>query len=111
MYIANQLGDNKLVMQSDRLEMIGILKQGGFTVMATSSIVEDICIQATSFAKVELIYCPREANYIAHSLTKECDTKPNSWFEDPPGFMISLLIHDVSVIRSIKDRSRVLYLP
>jgi hypothetical protein len=38
-----------MMIQSDMLEMIEILNDGGFTVMAAAPIVEDICIHATSF--------------------------------------------------------------
>jgi hypothetical protein len=75
-----------------------ILKDGGYTANAAAPIVEDLCIQATSFSKVEFSLCPREANYVTHLLTKEVDPQPNVWFEEPPGLIVSILIDDVSVI-------------
>jgi hypothetical protein len=38
-----------MMIQSDMLEMIEILNDGGFTVMAAATIVEDIYIHATLF--------------------------------------------------------------
>jgi hypothetical protein len=44
LYLANQLGANKLIMQSDYKKMIEILGDGGFTSMPVAPILEDISI-------------------------------------------------------------------
>jgi hypothetical protein len=74
------------------------LKDGGITATAASPIIEDICIHALSFTKVDYAFCPRNSNFVAHVLAKDCDAQPNVWFEDPPPFIISRLIDDVVVI-------------
>jgi hypothetical protein len=56
-------------------------------------IVEDICIQATSFTKLDFTYYSRDTNFVAHLLGKECDTKSNAWFEELPAFILSMLIY------------------
>jgi hypothetical protein len=63
--------------------MIEIMNDGGYTANAAIPIVEDILIHATSFSKVEFIFCPREANFVTHLLAKEVDIQPNIWFEKP----------------------------
>ena len=40
----------------------------------------------------------REANRVAHTLARECDLDSCVWAEDPPSFIMPLLIDDVSVI-------------
>jgi hypothetical protein len=98
LYLANQVGCNKLIIQSECLEVIEILQNGGYTASAAAPIIDDMCIQVSYFSRVEFVSCTRESNSVAHSLAKECGTQPGVWFEDPPSFIVSLLIDYVSVI-------------
>jgi hypothetical protein len=50
--------------------MIEILSDGGFMAAAAPPIIEGICIQASSFMKVEFVFCLRSLNYI-----KNCETQ------------------------------------
>jgi hypothetical protein len=56
MYLANQLGANKLIVQSDCKEMVEVSKDGGFTAMAAAPIIEYICIQALCFTKLDCVF-------------------------------------------------------
>ena len=73
-HLANQLGCQKLAIQSDCSEVINILQNGGFSATTAAPIFEDICIQASSFGNVQFTYCPREANRVAHTLAQECNS-------------------------------------
>jgi hypothetical protein len=65
--------------------------------IASAPIVQDICVQATSFSKVEFIYVSRNANCVAHALAKECGPQPSVSLEDRQSCIFTLLIDDVSV--------------
>jgi hypothetical protein len=57
LYLANQVGCNSLVIQSNWLEIIISLNEAGFTATTTAPILEDKCIHVTSFTKVEYVLC------------------------------------------------------
>lgn len=58
--LANQLGCQKVIVQSDCMEVINTLNNGGSTSSAAAPIYEDICVQACSFDKVFYAFCPRD---------------------------------------------------
>jgi hypothetical protein len=47
--------------------MIEILSDGGFMAAAAPPIIEGICIQASSFIKVEFAFCPRSFFFAKHN--------------------------------------------
>jgi hypothetical protein len=98
LYLANLMGVHKLLIQSDNLEVINMLNDRGFSGTAAAPIFEDILVQSISFTKVCFVHCPRDVNLVAHCLAKNCDSQPNVWVDDPPSFILSLLIDDVAVI-------------
>ena len=53
-----------------------------------------------SIGKVKFKHCPRLANGVAHDLAKHsfCNRISESWINEPPGWLISTLIGDVTVI-------------
>jgi hypothetical protein len=55
-------------------------------------------VQAATLGKVEFCFCPRNENIVGHSLVKECVYQQNVWFDEPPSFIIPLLVDDVSVL-------------
>ena len=89
---------HKLLIQSDNLEVINTLNDRGFFGTAEAPIFEGILIQFISFTKVCFVHCPRDANLVAHCLAKDCDSQPIVWVDDPPSFILSLLIDNVAVI-------------
>jgi hypothetical protein len=48
--------------------------------VAAAPILQDICIQATTFSRVEYVYVPRNANSVAHSLAKKKTLELNHEF-------------------------------
>lgn len=71
---------------------------GGFSSTVAAPYYEDICIQATTFSRVEFNFCNRDANCVAHCLAREADQNQRVWVDEPPGFIISLLVDDVTTI-------------
>ena len=61
-------------------------------------VFEDIYVQASSFSACEFCFCNREAYDVADLLSRETNSIPHVWVDDPPTFIVTLLIVDVSVI-------------
>jgi hypothetical protein len=59
-------------------------------------------VQASTLSKCEFSFCNREANAVADWLVREMRSLPSVWVDEPPGFIKSLLIDDVTIIWSIK---------
>jgi hypothetical protein len=66
LYLANQLGVNKVMIQSDFHEAVEIMRDGGFSSTVAAPILEIICVQAQ--LSVKLFFFPRNANKVAHIL-------------------------------------------
>lgn len=61
-HLANQIGCQKLVIQSDCAGVIDTLEEGGFSATVAAPISEDIRIRVSSFDGILFMHCPREAN-------------------------------------------------
>lgn len=96
--LANEVGFSRIIIQPDCLVAVETLQTGGFSSMTAAPYYVDICFQATSFSRVEYCYCNRDANIAAHTLAREAVPQPRVWVDEPPSFIISSLINDVSVI-------------
>lgn len=53
-----------------------------------------LCIQANSFVKHIYLFCPRDANLVAHTLAKDFSLESLVWIDDPPSSIIFLMIDD-----------------
>jgi hypothetical protein len=71
--------------------VIEALQTGSFPSTAAAALFDDIYIQASTFSSCEFSFCNREANFVADCLSRETDSLPCVWVDDPPGFIVSLL--------------------
>jgi hypothetical protein len=55
-------------------------------------------VQASTFSKCEFSFCNREANDVANRLSREAGSLPTVWVDEPPKFIVALLIDDVTII-------------
>lgn len=67
LHLTNQLGCQKLCIQSDCMEVTNTLKDGGFLPTAAAPLLKDICVQATTITKFMYVFCPRNANLVTHT--------------------------------------------
>ena len=92
--LANSMGFHDVEAESDSLEVINFCT-------GPNSMVGCGCsnIRATSIGKVKFIHGFSAANAVTHELARYRITNKNSvsWLNDPPGWLISTLVHDVSV--------------
>jgi hypothetical protein len=95
------VGSSRIFIQSDCLQVTKILQTEKFLLPHQrwrASLFDDISIRTSRFPSCEFNFCNREANFVADGLLRETDSFPCVWIDDPPSFIVSLLIDDVSII-------------
>lgn len=100
--LAQTIGCNKVIINSDNLEVVNMMNNGGRSLGPAAAIFDDCFRMACEFSFASFVhYCPREANMAAHELANLAK-RPlcNSFFDEPPSELILLLIGDVTIITS-----------
>jgi ribonuclease HI len=97
--LAGQIGCNKLMVESDCLEVIQTMQDGGFSSGAAAAIYEECCFLCRGFTSVSFSHCAREANSAAHSLAARAEGIDSVvWHEDPPDFLLPVITMDVTIL-------------
>jgi hypothetical protein len=96
--LAGQVGCSKLIVDSDCMEVISTMLEGGNSIGAAAAIYEECSFLSRGFSHVIFIHCARESNKVAHMLACKAEG-PQSivWLEDPPDFLTELLTDDVTI--------------
>jgi ribonuclease HI len=83
--LAGQIGCNRIEVNSDCMDVIDVMNQGGNSFGTAAAIYEECSMLCHSFVEVVFSHCPREANMAAHVLARFSDG-PESivWLDDPP---------------------------
>jgi ribonuclease HI len=68
--LAQHIGCNRLIIQSDCMEVVQIMKDGGFSANSTAAIYDDCNIIWSGFQDISIEHCSREANQVAHNLAR-----------------------------------------
>jgi ribonuclease HI len=98
--LAQQLGVSKLIAQSDCMEVVEAMQNGGFSATVGAPFFDECWLLCTEFNSISVEFCYREANFVAHNLARNslvCKLSCN-WHSEPPGFIMEPLVNDVSVI-------------
>ena len=84
--LAQQTGGNSIIVQSDCTEVTEIMSNGAFTANLAVAIYDECNIVWSSFQKISIEHVSREANHVAHVLTRQAMiTNDNcTWDDDPP---------------------------
>ncbi|KAI4994178.1 hypothetical protein ZWY2020_029226 [Hordeum vulgare] len=97
--LAQKAGCNRLIINSDNLEVIETMKDGGRSAGAAAAIFDDYFLYACDFVATRFEHCNREANKVAHELARlERFSQYSDWFEEPPVEIVTLLLNDVFII-------------
>ncbi|XBI06774.1 uncharacterized protein [Aegilops tauschii subsp. strangulata] len=96
--LAQELGISKLVVESDCLEVINTMQNGGFTASGAVAIYSDCLVLVIGYTSVTFVHCPREANSVSHDPARLARPSPSLWVEEPPGFIVKGLVDDVTII-------------
>ncbi|KAI5011675.1 hypothetical protein ZWY2020_013812 [Hordeum vulgare] len=97
--LAQKVGCNRLIINSDNMEVIETMKDGGRSTGAAAAIFYDGFHYACDFVASRFEHCNREANKVAHELARLARfSQASDWFEEPPVEVVSLLLNDVLII-------------
>ena len=96
--LAIEVGCNRILIESDCLEVIEVMESGGNSIGAAAAIYENITFLCRNLSHVLFSHCPREANSAAHTLASKAEgTQFTMWHEEPPDFLLAIIMDDVSV--------------
>jgi hypothetical protein len=95
--VAGKIGCNRIEVNSDCLEMIEIMQNGGDSMGAAAVIYKECTFLCRNFNEVVFYHCPRESNVAAHSVARYgVGLMQTVWHDKPPDFLFSIL--DVTII-------------
>ena len=97
--LASQIGCNRLMVQTDCMEVVEIMKQQGMFATASGPIYEE-CVQGwQDFVSISIDHVHREANTLAHEIAREAMVSKSScnWVDEPPSIILEALVNDVSL--------------
>ena len=97
--LASRLGCNSIVAESDSMETIEACTGAESWWNESAAIYADIVDLASNIDSIAFQYIPRKANVVAHELANQGFLlKSNcNWDDDPPRFILSSLINDVTI--------------
>ncbi|XBI43501.1 hypothetical protein VPH35_108267 [Triticum aestivum] len=97
--LAQRAGCNRLIINSDNLEVIETMQDGGQSTGVATAIFNDCFHYACDFIMTRFEHCNREANRVAHELARLARFSSTSdWFEEPINEIVLILTNDVLVI-------------
>jgi ribonuclease HI len=71
MMLAEYIGGNRLIVQSDCMEVVEIIKNGGFMRNSAAAIYDECNIVWGGFQEISIKHLSREANQVAHELARQ----------------------------------------
>ena len=99
--LAGQFGCNRIEVNSDCVEVIEVMKEGGTSLGQAAAIYQECSMLSHNFTEVVFSHCPREANEAAHVLASRSEGNQTTvWIDDPPpDFLLHALANDASVLQ------------
>jgi hypothetical protein len=98
--LAQRIGCNNFIIQTDCVQVVETMQNGGFSATSSAAIFDDCIILWSGFGSVSIEHCNRKANQVAHELAKVsfCSGSSCTWVDEPPRFILSKLASDVTVL-------------
>ena len=95
--LAQHAGCNLLIVQSDCMEVVKTMANGGFSTNSVAVMYDECNIVWSGFQMISIEHCSREANKTAHELARRgMQTKLNcNWDDELPSFILKFLMNDV----------------
>jgi ribonuclease HI len=99
----DQLRVEKVVLESDSLEIIQACRSETEVWSPHSAILADCFMRAQAFRSLSFEHCPREANMVAHHIAQFAYDGKSSfgWDGDSPDFIRRLVLNDVIVLDNV----------
>ena len=97
--VAQRVGYNRLVINSDNMEVIDTMNNGGRSSSTAAAVFDDCYFLACDFPITKFEHCNREANRVAHELAKLARfSLSNLWMESAPKALIPMLVNDATIL-------------
>ena len=97
--LAQKTGSNRLVVNSDNMKVVDMMKNGGQTAGAAAAVFDDCYFLVCDFSLVRFEYCNRKANKVAHEVARVAKfSETRDWFEEPMNDIVNFFIDDVTII-------------
>uniref|UniRef100_A0ACD5Y819 Uncharacterized protein n=1 Tax=Avena sativa TaxID=4498 RepID=A0ACD5Y819_AVESA len=98
--LAQLLGGNKFIIQSDNALVIETIEAGGFSATSSAAIFDDCRILSSGFREILFEKCQRKANGVAHELARHSFLTHSDciWDDEPPSFLLPSIINDVTLV-------------
>ena len=98
--LAQYIGCNRLIIQSNCMEVVQIMTEGGFSGNSAAAIYDDWNTIWSGFQDISIEHCSREANQVAHNLARRARQHRQNctWVDEPPNFILDLVINDVTIL-------------
>jgi hypothetical protein len=96
--LATRVGCIDVIMESDSMETVEACTRVKAWWGESLAIFADCVDLATLIDKVSFQHCLREANEVTHELARDSFSSINicNWVDEPPSFLLSHLINDVT---------------
>jgi ribonuclease HI len=96
--LKNHMGCNNIQVESDSMETVEACTGEATWWNESSAIFADCVDLIALIGGVQIQFCPREANEVAHEIARDCFNSKIScnWVDEPPCFIIPQLISDVT---------------
>ncbi|KAK1615246.1 hypothetical protein QYE76_020763 [Lolium multiflorum] len=97
--LAGNFGCSRLKVESDCMEVIDVMKNGGNSLGPAAAIYEECSFLCRNFTEVVFGHCPREANRVADLLARNSEGSQSVvWVEEPPDYIKCFLADDVTIL-------------
>jgi len=99
LHMVQHIGYRNFIMQSDCLEVVEAMKDGGFSASAAAPIFEDCYNIWIDFPTATMEHCDREANQVGHELAQQAFVSKVfcTWVDSPPSFIFPILSNNVTM--------------
>ena len=99
LFLAQKAGCNRLVVNSDNMEVIDIMKNGGHSAGVAAVVFDDCYFMACDFTLIRFEHCNREANKVADELARLAKFSPfELWMDSAPSAIIPILVYDATIL-------------
>ena len=68
--LAQSIGGNRIIIQSDCMEVVEIMKEGGCSANSAAAIYDECITLWCWFQEISIEHCCRDSNGVAHELAK-----------------------------------------
>lgn len=98
--LAQYIGCNRLIVQSDCMEVVQMMDNGGFSATLAAALYDECNIIWSGFQDISIEHCSREVNQVAQNLAKRAMQLKQTctYVDEPPSFILDLLTNDVTIL-------------